>query len=183
MDPKISKETVNLFFDKLSKLLNNVFPGMVVLEIFFHKGFFSVTPNTISEFILFLVWSIILSAPYNFLPPFSIANFYDDFLRFASKSLSVKKEIIQSSFTDDERDNFKEETSFGFIIIQLFVTYLTAKLVSSQFTLHTFWGLSSNILSLFISLAVTLFLRYPIGYIYSKLLQRAGVKFISNSRK
>lgn len=181
MASNINKETVNLLFNKLAKLLCSFFPGMVVLELFFHKGLFSNNVMSFTEFILFVVWCGIFSVPYNFFHPNSVENFMDTFKQLMCKKNNITEEQLDSVLDKDSDflDDLNEYFELGFIIVKLFLTYIVYKLLL-YFSIPSvsIINIPISILQLFISIPVTLLLSYPFGFIYAWFCKKMIVKLL-----
>lgn len=161
-----NKEFVNLFFSKLAKLFNHFFPGIVVLELFFNKGFFSSTPEDIYSFVLFLVWSGILSIPFNFIQPLSVDLFGEKLKAYFITSLSSEN---ISDDSEEEIYSAKEAFELGFILIKLLLTYIIYKIIETFELIKSVFSISENITTLIVSVSIATIISYPIGFVYSKL--------------
>lgn len=171
MEPKMYKETLNLFFNKLAILFNSFFPGMVILELFFKKGYFSNPPVDIFSFLLFLVWCGILSIPYNIVHPMSIEKFSDKLLRVASEKYNLTESDLEEAMNKDEEewDDIIEEFNLVFTLIKLVLTYVVYKaLLIIAFPSFLIFNIPDVIIQFITSLILTTIFSYPIGYIYSK---------------
>jgi hypothetical protein len=181
MASNINKETVNLLFDKLAKLFNYFFPGMVILELFFHKGLFSNSIMNLPSFILFIVWAGIFSVPYNFRHPNCIENFTDNFKTILCKknNLTIEQldEVIDKE--PDTFDHLDDIIELGYILIMLLITYLVYKvLLFYNFPANTIINIPINIIQLLITFPLTYLLSNPFGRIYAYMCRRMVIKII-----
>lgn len=173
METKVNKEILHLFFAKLAKLFNSFFPGMVILELFFNKGYFSTPPDNIFSFFLFVIWCGIFSVPYHFIQPFSIENFRDNLLKLVCEKFEVSKLDFEKNMdkeTEEKWDDIMEEFTLGFILVKLACTYVIFKyLLAISFPSIIILGMPIMIIQLIITLFLVILVSYPVGYIYSKI--------------
>lgn len=183
METNVNKETLHLFFAKLAKLFNSFFPGMVILELFFKKGYFSTPPDNIFSFFLFLIWCGILSVPYHFIQPFSIENFNDNLLKLVCEKFKVSKLELEKKTdkeSEEKLDDLKEEFTLGFILIKLVCTYVIFKyLLAFTFPSIIILKIPIVIIQLIITLFLVILVSYPVGYIYSRIFLFLIKKYFS----
>lgn len=184
MESKINQQTVRLFFDKLAKLFNYFFPGIIILELFFNKGYFSNPPTDTFGFILYIFWCGILSIPYNFIGHESIANFHDNLILAYAKKYKLDEEQseefqteFKKEFSEDEIEDMSEEINLGLILVKLFLTYLVYKLLINFGFDYTILNIPSNVLQLFATLIITIPLSYPLVPCYTWICTKMIVGF------
>ena len=102
----INKENVELFNSKIMLLLNNIIPGIVLLEIFFKNGFFSKTPENLFVFIIYLIWAFLLSIPFNI---FSSLNLKKSIKKVMDDKIKAVPESEKNKLIEDLENYFKEE--------------------------------------------------------------------------
>ena len=68
---KISEETVSIVNRNISLFAALIFPGIFFLEVFFEKGLMSGGINNVYEFILYLIWALIISVPFFYITSFN----------------------------------------------------------------------------------------------------------------
>jgi hypothetical protein len=68
----LNNDTFNLFKKRLEIIFDNLFPGILITELFLRIGFFHDNINNISNLILYIIWGFSLSLIYNSLFMLSI---------------------------------------------------------------------------------------------------------------
>ena len=175
MENKINRETVNLFSNKLAKLFNNFFPGIVVLELFFKRGYFSNQPVNVFDFILYLFWCGILSIPYNFIQPTRVATLIRTLINKIPKSNMTKEQINEENeFTYDAQ----EYVELGFVLLKILLTYLVYKLLLIFSVSPSLIGINPSVMLMCICIIITLILSYPVAVIYAYILERFFSKYL-----
>ena len=146
MESIINEQSVKIFSDKLYQVLNYIVPGVFTLEIFFKKGIFSVPPNSIFEFILFLIWAFIFSLPFNLISTFRLDNVIK-IIKSKIDKLETNDEIkIVSKEMEENHIDIESMVQFLSINIYLLFLYLTYKYLNSHYVYEVFWGISETVL-------------------------------------
>ena len=126
---------------KSAQILKSILPGLIVLEVVFDRGFFSVIPNDIYSFILFLIWAIFLSIPFHTFPPYDVDFFLENITKelypTITRQASVEpfneqyvkpSELNEEATSEDKKDKEKKEEEYedlydefhlGFVILRL----------------------------------------------------------------
>ena len=60
----LSKDTFKTVVEYCGQVVSLLFPGLAVLDVVYHRGFFSKCPTNIYEFLLLIVWAVIVSIPF-----------------------------------------------------------------------------------------------------------------------
>ncbi|WP_298139361.1 hypothetical protein [Flavobacterium sp.] len=146
MESIINEQSVKIFSKKLYEVLNYIVPGIFTLEIFFNKGLFSSPPNTIFEFVLFVIWSFILSLPFNLIELFSTDRILEKAKTEIEKS-GNEYEINNSSNDHEENKRIVNSMAqfFSINIYLLFLFFINKYLVS-HYIYYSFWGINKTIL-------------------------------------
>jgi hypothetical protein len=130
-----NKDTINLFISKSATILVNIFPGILILELFFQRGFLNDNINNLYGFILYLVWGLSISIIIDFLLNISIISFVE---KKASSYFSKKKKNIPDDLQNlihPEGNDFEEkiidiEAIINIIFYCIFILFtFVAKLV------------------------------------------------------
>ena len=137
MTPKLSKENVELAYAQFARLFNNFFPGIVILELFFNRGYFSTQPDTIFELVLFLLWAGIFSIPFYYIQPAAVVSLAHQYFEKEAKKNGVTSEELQESLENNLNDedklvlkNANEVIELGFVLIKLVLLYMSYKVFS-----------------------------------------------------
>jgi hypothetical protein len=181
MENKVNKETIKLFFEKLAHFINYIFPGLFILELFFHKGFFSNQPETLIGGILFGFWCIIFSIPYHFIQPFSVENI---FINLELESIN-KKIIKEGDFSpsEDELEDLQAAVELGFILLKILLTYFIYKFICYYFVFDNYFDIDQNIWKFLLTITSMITLSYPFGYIYSATMKFYFIKYLTTKLK
>jgi hypothetical protein len=181
---EINKENFREILLKFAKALNMTFPGLVVLEIFFKTGLLSKIPETIYEFLLFIVWSIALSTPYLLF----VHPILDDYSKYSftlhcKTKGKTKKESdecynSQSKGDYDDMDNYNHQILFVFILFKVFITYILFKIFSFYQLDYTILEIKSNIWQAIMVIILTQIICYPCSYLFGKLALRKLKKYL-----
>jgi hypothetical protein len=94
---EFNKETLNLFRQKLAIILVNIFPGILILELFFKKGFLNDNINNLYNFILYIIWGFSISIIFGFLLSISISDFLEEKAKryFKRKNKDIPKDLYK----------------------------------------------------------------------------------------
>ncbi|EKT4501212.1 hypothetical protein ABF176_000149 [Flavobacterium psychrophilum] len=173
----INKENVEIFNSKIMLVLNNIIPGIVLLEIFFKNGFFSKTPENLYLFIIYLVWAFLLSIPFNI---FSSLNLKKNIRKVMNNQIEKVPDSEKMKMKEDIEIYFKKEKEdmevlndsfeFGFNLLYVILTYVIYKFIDCYFILPSFWKLNQSFINLFICLFVVFIITIPIRIIIDRLL-------------
>ena len=128
---ELNKETFNLFRQKLSTILVNIFPGILILELFFKKGFLNDNINNLYNFILYLAWGLSISVIIEFFLFISIADFVEEKSRryFKRKNRNIPDDLYERIHPDGSE--FKEkmediESTINIIFYSIFILIVFA---------------------------------------------------------
>ncbi|WP_343695737.1 hypothetical protein [Flavobacterium sp.] len=172
---EINTESSKFFLRKSSKLLNFIFPGIVIIDLFFKKGFFSNEIDSLYTFILYIIWALILSIPFHFFNHSLLENLTKHLL----KNVGIKRkhspeEIkkIYESLTEEDKEDFEEFQDgalLGLIIIKTIILYLTYKIFIYYKIVHfTIIDIPLDYLNFICVTLSTIIMSYPLGYVYAK---------------
>lgn len=175
MEKQIDKETINLFFAKLAIFLNKLFPGVFVLEIFFERGFFSNPPSNYIELILFVIWCVVLSVPFNFLQPPSVEFWHNDVREIIEKKGNTKYLTFEND--REKLGDMLERIILVFILLKLSLTYFILKLISFYFAIDNYIGIPDIVWKYIISIILITFLSWPLGFLYTFVMKKLLFKY------
>jgi hypothetical protein len=133
---EFNKETLNLFRQKLSIILVNIFPGILILELFFKKGFLSDNISNLYSFIIYLVWGFSLSIMVNFLLNISISYFLEKKVKpyFNRKNKEIPNNLYKEIYPDgigimEYIDEYESTINIIFFCIFFIFVYAVKTLV------------------------------------------------------
>ncbi|HBD26361.1 hypothetical protein [Flavobacterium sp.] len=171
----INKENTQIFNDNIFKLLNNIIPGIVILEVFFNQGFFSKTPENLFSFFLFLIWSYLLSTPFNLFDSFDfeklIKKLTKDKLKLKSESeQKIIKDNLEKSLEEskNELDKINDIAQFLYILLYIILICISYKFLNNFFIISSFWGINVSFMKLFICIVFVFILTIPFRYLANK---------------
>lgn len=168
---ELSNTTIKTLLSKLSSVLIVLFPGMVVLEFVCSLGLFSGGICNLFSFILFLIWAVVLSIPFNGYFPAITHNYISIFLKTVAihdkqNPLIASKLARLESFKDRDKENLFIHTLIKVLIFV--ISFLLFKNNSSLFQ-FSFFGISGRYLYATISIFISILLGYPISFIITKI--------------
>src|SRR5690242_18535928 len=128
MENFLNEQSVKIIDNKFYHFLNYILPGIFVMDIFFKKGLFSNIPQTLYEFLIYVVWCFLFSIPYNIFSVFSFDSIMEKLKEQALKDNAINKETFLQEFekmAEEKREEYDKLDSlleFLYIIIYLFLT-------------------------------------------------------------
>jgi hypothetical protein len=162
---------------KSAQILKSILPGLIVLEVVFDRGFFSVIPNDIYSFILFLIWAIFLSIPFHTFPPYDV----DFFLENITKELYPTKDKEKK---EEEYEDLYDEFHLGFVILNSLVFYLLIKLLNSYTIIETnFIDIPKEILYYTLGVMIVFISRVQLGKIYTRIVRYFVLKYFEKEKR
>jgi len=168
-----TKENISIFFNRLSLFFNSLFPGIVILEIFFRKGYFSILPDSYIALFLYIFWAGIFSLPFS-LYPYSITSILLNLITELNKKfplkataediLKIKEELKEAALVTNH------SIRLGFNILRLCLIYLMNKIliffdIPNDSILH----MSTEIIHLIILSFIIGLLTIPLAKLFSIL--------------
>lgn len=183
MDNFLNEQTVRIIDNKFYHFLNNILPGIFVMEIFFKKGLFSHIPQTIYEFLIYIVWCFLFSIPYNSFKAFSFYSIFekmksqaekDDTIDYGKFKLEFDKFVNENKEKNDKADSV---IAFMYIFIYLFLTYFTYKILTYFFVYYPILKMNTDLLifinTFFFICVIYLILVRPItNYLENRIVNR-----------
>jgi len=168
---EIDKEKINLIYEKMNLVLFQFIPGLIILDVGLQKGLFSGTITTIWDFILVIIWSCILTIPFDFLIPGNLRNISLDVGKIAKEYL--KEKFKEEAYHKSELyENYKIDVTITYTVIRLgflIMIFEVLQLVHFSRIIISFFQ-ESNIVKLLFSYIVSTAILYPIGNLYAKYL-------------
>jgi len=167
-----SKKVIDDIIEKIAGVLCYCVVGFVVLEVFFNKGLFSGGLINLYQFIMYLVWAVVLSVPVMIFCPNKVEMFNDYLFPKLDKDLKLKmnKEAMEEMIDDKDNEMVEEVLELYYHLIQALIIVITMKLLGYfEIANVEFLGVKPIYLKLVISYFATIILSYPIGTILSKL--------------
>ncbi|AWH85217.1 hypothetical protein HYN59_08840 [Flavobacterium album] len=162
MSEIFNETNIKLFRSKIFMFLNYTLPGLVVLDIFFKKGFFSESTTSLYDFLLLMLWSFIFSIPYNIFDTISLSSI----IKYAIEKVVDRNEINRiNEFIEEKSEELEEEESklqFFFTILYTFLTYCFFKILIYYFTFNSIWNININLTIYFICLLIINIILIPI---------------------
>ena len=131
---EFNKLALKLYKRKLEIILLNIFPGFLIIELFFGTGLLHNNINNVSILILYILWGFSLSLIFNLLFSIPFKKYYEKISKKYSNTILI-------DFTKFLNENEGEETieedetkisiiySGFIIIISYFIMYLLTLLV------------------------------------------------------
>jgi len=131
---EFNKMAINSYKRKLEMILLNIFPGFLIIELFFDIGLLHNNINNVSILILYILWGFSLSLIFNLLFSIPFKKYYEKISKKYSNTILIY-------FTKFLNENEGEETieedetkisiiySGFIIIISYFIMYLLTLLV------------------------------------------------------
>ena len=179
----INEYTIKIINNKFFYLFNSIFPGIFIMEIFFKKGLFNEIPQSIYEFLIFVVWCFLFSIPYNILSAFSFNKIIEKIKKKALKDETIDKEKFLAEFqkyVDTEQEENKRVDSllkFFYILIEIFLTYMIYKVLTYFYVYHSVLKININLLifinTIFILFAIHLIIIRPLtNYLENLIVKR-----------
>jgi hypothetical protein len=124
---------------KLSTFLNFFFPGLLILEILFKKGFYNDNIETLYDLILYILWGCLLSVLFNASFNVSIEEILKSSLIVRKTPLgngaadmlseTIFKEIKKNKFMMDYIEDIIESYTFIFSGIRVGLLYIINKII------------------------------------------------------
>ena len=181
---EFGKEQFKLLKNKSIFIFGLFIPGLVILEICFKKGLFSSGISNIYELFMLLMWSLILTIPFNYFIPIKVAFLGEDLTKIYVEQKGLKqeyeKEINEKEFFEEEQANLK----LTFNIIRVIVLLIIYLILSNNFSIaFNPLKLNSDINHTIISFIGSLVIGYPIGITYSLIMRRSFAKIIKKRLK
>jgi hypothetical protein len=172
---EINQENTKYFLKKSTKFLCYVFPGMVVMDLFFDKGFFSNGIDSLYAFLIYTVWVLVISIPFHHFNSFAVEEFIMHVMKRVGKlkefSMEESKEVYEN-LSEDDKELFSDHNSqivFGAVIIKTVLFYLIYKIsVFYNLICFSLFDITSQYLLFAFTIFTTIVLGYPLGYIYAK---------------
>jgi hypothetical protein len=175
----LDEKSIKIFSQKLFIALNFSLPGIFVLELFFKKGIFSNSPQTLYEFTLLILWAFILSLPYNIIDVYSIEDIY-----IATKKKALKNNLITPEFAKEVEKKSKKyfkkhrksheltdsQIHFVAINIYLLITFFAYKYLDSHYFYHAVWNIGKSTLLYLNTLLVSLPIIYTLTLIIGNIM-------------
>lgn len=178
---EVNEQSVKLFSDKLYSFLNYILPGVFILEVFFDKGIFSNSPQTIFEFLLFLVWAFIFSIPYNLIDTFSMGKYAEKLKKEFSKQIEAKEEYekeFQKIMEESEEEFLQNDSLVQFVFINLYLifTYLISKYLSHNYSFENIYNINEKLILFANSILIFYLIPFPIIYFFTRLIEFKIIK-------
>lgn len=160
----IDKDTLLTFSNYVSKTAILILPGLVIVEMVFHKGLLSGNVHSVTELILLILWSFLFSVPY-----------------YASASLTQTwfstpfKEVEKRAKGFPLKTDYYED-ALWFTAQLLLITVITYKLLLSLNWLPStvYFGMRREYLTCIASITLTMLVSIPLagGYywLYDRLI-------------
>lgn len=182
----INKESFNLISNQIYHLLNYTVPGIFLLEIINGIGLFSKTPSNLFEFTLYLIWSLILSIPFNIIDIFTIENFVKKCLKkYEMKNGSPphtdKEEVMKDIFPNAKKVN--SLIQFSGIILYLPLIYLSYSIIQWYDFTPTFMGMNKNFILLINTMVLFFILIFPLTYMFVRFIELIIIEIVIKKNK
>ena len=179
------EEFIKVFRTRIHYLFSIFFPGLFILDLFFHKGFFSRTSFDIYSFILLMFWSFIISSPFNFFQFTSIQRMMVHLKKFILiKSPDFKEfEVMRKKIMDENAESVELINSiyhYVGILITLIVLFILKKIFSTYFVYYTIMGISTKFL-LFINCYMFLPLIFVFVTKFIRIIEPIFIRKIFNN--
>ena len=174
----INKETFNLIKEKLVILIINFFPGILILELFFSRGFFHDNINNIHNLISYLIWGFIISFMFNALFAISLKSFIKDEAKkyFKKKNKKIPDELskrLASNYEEEETEKFDAMINTLFCCIIIFIAFILKFIINYMVNLVDYSRINDYIRNdffiNFVDLVLMLIIRNPVEYIFLKI--------------
>jgi preprotein translocase subunit SecG len=184
MENIFTKKSFKLFSDKLYQILNHIIPGIVSLEVFFHRGFFSNLPQPFFEFILYIFWSFILSIPYNCFDVVTMKDIMSEFKMQVMKKFSIPKADDQKikALLKNYAKQFKKTDSiiqFLTIIVYILAIFFINSFLEYCFSYQPFWNINKSVIDYcFVTLLVIFFIYNSLFLIVNVILKKVIKKAV-----
>lgn len=164
-----NEDNIKLFRKKIFYFLNYTFPGVVALEVFFKKGFFSNTPEDLYQFILYILWCFVLSLPYNFIDTISSRDIIN-FVRKKELGDNYNKEELEKRLEDkkEEFEEFDSQVQYLFSIIYPLSSYIFYKIIIYNFQIKYFLDINIGFLMYCLCTLLTYLTFFPLLKFISK---------------
>lgn len=152
---------------------NNIIFGLFILEISFNKGLFSNNINTLSDLILYLIWAIIISLPFNYFSARKL-NYIAMEVKIQTKEIANDMglgEKYRNLANRDQMQDHQEAVESPFNIISIGLYYIINKVLVWK-SIYFFESeiISPNIERFIYSLIAVLLLRLIIVFPYRKVI-------------
>jgi hypothetical protein len=179
------KEILNFFKQKLSSVLIYFFPGILILELFFKKGFLNDNINNLYNFILYLVWGLSISLIFDFLLYISITNIVEKKAKryFNKRNKNIPDDLYERMHPDESE--FKEkmediESIINLIFYSIFILIVFALKILLIFLLNKYTVLPENYIINYIITNDILFscIIFFILFLFRNLLQEFYLSII-----
>jgi|GEM_PF-4784576 len=168
-----TKENISTFFNRLSLFFNSLFPGIVILEIFFRIGYFSIRPDSYIALFLYIFWAGIFSLPFS-LYPYSITSILSNLLTELNKKfpitattgdlLKIKEELKEAALVTNH------SIRLAFNILRLCLIYVMNKfLIFFDIPNDSILHISTEIIHLIICSVIIALLTLPLAKLFSIL--------------
>jgi len=151
----LDKDTLRTLDNYLSRIAILIAPGMVILELVFHRGLLSANIHDIPELILLIIWSLILSAPYYFLMTYTL-------LWFATPI----EQIETGSRLNAERDDYEEALPLTLLLVLITVGVYKITIWLDWPHVSTYFGIRREYVLCVVSVGVTMIVSVPLAAIY-----------------
>jgi hypothetical protein len=193
-----NKETIKLFKEKLATILVNLFPGLLILELFFNYGFFHNNINNLYSFILYLIYGFSISIIFDFL--FSI-SLYDYIERKARNYFKKANKTIPDDFEEfikPKGDDFEEKLeeieailNIVFYCLLIFIAYFFKSginiFVDKINNISLFYNINfifeANTINNVVVLVVFIMTKKPVQYIFTNIILSSLCKELYESIK
>lgn len=184
---EVNQENTKYLLKKSTKFLCYIFPGMVVMDIFFNKGFFSNEIDSIYTFLIYIVWVLVLSIPFHHLNSYPVEEFIMHVMKEVGKingyTMEECKEIYETLSEDDKElfSDYDSQIVFGTVIIKTVLFYIIYKIsIFYNFISFSIFDIPSRYLLFAFTIIMTIVLGYALGYIYAKYNIARFIKLAEN---
>jgi hypothetical protein len=175
MEKILDKEAINLLLAKLSIFLNKLFPGVFIMEIFFQRGYLSTPPISFIDLILYIIWCVVLSVPFNFLQPPCVEFWFNDVRETIEKKENTKH--LKYECDKEKLGDMHERIILGFILLKLSLTYFILNLISFCCVVDNYIEIPGIIWKYALSMVIITFLSWPFGFFYTLVIKWLMLKY------
>jgi hypothetical protein len=158
-----NRDSLRAVGDYIAQFCALLGPGMMILDVSFHKGYFSGNIQNVYEVILLIFWSLLFSSP--------------TYMTTALLGIWMDPTV---KLDDNQGDAPIFESGLPLTVLSMLVIYLMYKALWFFDSFHSViqYGISQNVIITIASLVLTVLFMVPLGKLYYALFSKV-FRFIS----